>query len=85
MAFSSPQGLRQRKFLDDESGNSADAYGQPEKMRQAREEVVWGKTPGGEGECQGKVLDLHLTKIHSSLSGTNHTRRPNRTFPSTLP
>jgi len=48
MTLSSPQGLRQRKFSDDRPVQ--DACVQPEKTRQ-REEVVWGKTPGGEGEC----------------------------------
>lgn len=53
MTISSPQGLRQRKISGDgaEILAAQDAYGQPEKTRAPREEVVWGKTPGGEGEC----------------------------------
>ncbi|KIJ61193.1 hypothetical protein HYDPIDRAFT_183320 [Hydnomerulius pinastri MD-312] len=49
MALSSPQGLRQRKLSDPPQGNP-DVCGddEPEKPRPTREEVVWGKTPGGE-------------------------------------
>lgn len=59
MALSSPQGLRQRKLsnlsLKDEPHHTngfpprviAD---EPEKPRPAREEVVWGKTPDGQGK-----------------------------------
>ncbi|OAX36929.1 hypothetical protein K503DRAFT_268559 [Rhizopogon vinicolor AM-OR11-026] len=70
MTLSSPQGLRQRKFLDDGLDISApqDAYGQPEKKRQVREEVVWGKTPGGE------VFRVPTT--HDVLTGLFHPRYP---------
>ncbi|OJA13194.1 hypothetical protein AZE42_05597 [Rhizopogon vesiculosus] len=70
MTLSSPQGLRQRKFLDEGSDISAaqDAYGQPEKTRQVREEVVWGKTPGGE------VFRVPTT--HDVLTGLFHPRYP---------
>ncbi|KAF9228138.1 hypothetical protein BS17DRAFT_849997 [Gyrodon lividus] len=49
MAFSSPQGLRQRKLSDlpwpDPSPRVDE---EQEKPRPARQEVVWGKTPSGE-------------------------------------
>lgn len=55
-ALSSPQGLRQRKAADDGLGDSGapvrGEFGQPEKTRQAHEEVVWGQTPDGEGRRQ---------------------------------
>ncbi|KAG1732651.1 phospholipid methyltransferase-domain-containing protein [Suillus paluster] len=70
MALSSPQGLRQRKFPDEVLGNSAaqDVYGQPEKTPEAREEVVWGQTPGGE------VFRVPTT--HDVLTGLFHPRYP---------
>lgn len=55
MALASPQGLRQR--LSD-SANHVDGIhvidDRDEKPRPnvARDEVVWGKTPSGEGTCQ---------------------------------
>ncbi|KAG2117721.1 phospholipid methyltransferase-domain-containing protein [Suillus clintonianus] len=70
-ALLSPQGLRQRKVSNDGSGNPAaaqDECGQPEKTRQAREEVVWGQTPDGE------VFKVPTT--HDVLTGLFHPRYP---------
>lgn len=73
MVLSSPQGLRQRKVVDDGSGDSGaqlkDECGQSEKMRrQAHEEVVWGQTPDGE------VFRVPTT--HDVLTGLFHPRYP---------
>ena len=44
MAPSRPHGLHQRKLSDSSIKDG------PEKPRPAREEVVWGKTPDGQGK-----------------------------------
>lgn len=53
MAFSSPQGLRQRRSsIKDEvdCANGIVIVDELEKSRPVREEVVWGKTPDGQGK-----------------------------------
>ena len=58
-----------------------------EDDRQSREEVVWGKTPGGEGMA---VLFFSLTifphlSLGYSLPRADDTRRPNYSVPSWIP
>ena len=79
-------GLRLRKKTSKERHDvSADAP-TSEEVPQQREEVVWGKTPSGEGALHVEVIHVCLAQASDSLSlsGTYNARRVD-TVPSWIP
>lgn len=50
MSAVSPHGLRQRHVGDGEDVRARNTESAESDRQQVKDEVVWGKTPGGEGE-----------------------------------
>lgn len=79
--------LRQRKAFSatELTASKGDATEHPEDVRERREEVVWGKTPGGEGIANQSFLDTICSLfLGYSLPRTDDTRRPNHPLPSRI-
>ncbi|KAH7882066.1 phospholipid methyltransferase-domain-containing protein [Phlebopus sp. FC_14] len=68
MPLSGPQGLRQRKLSNPSKGDDPAGHTElePQKLRPAREEVVWGKTPGGEVFRVPTTHDVLTALFHPS-------------------
>jgi hypothetical protein len=75
--------LRQRK-ASSATESKGDAAELPQDDRERREEVVWGKTPGGEGIAIQSFLHAVYSLCYS-LSRTDDTRRPDYPLPSGIP
>ena len=77
--------LRQRK-ASSATESKGDAAEHPQDDRERREEVVWGKTPGGEGIAVQSFLNtIYSLSLGYSLSRTDDTRRPDYPLPSEIP
>ena len=80
--------LRQRKTSSATrlAESNGDATEQQQEGRERREEVVWGKTPGGEGIAIQSFLDaIYLLYLGYSIPRTDDTRRPDYPLPSGIP
>ena len=78
--------LRQRSSAAEPNGDAVEHLEDDREHRERREEVVWGKTPGGEGIAFLSFLDtIYSLSLGYSFPRTDDTRRPDCPLPSRIP